>query len=420
MRIERSRGERFDPRVFKFLRTEFRTALSLPFSALLWNARLAAARSAGLKVLIHSVDGPGYLPFAVPTWECLARSERRAEIAFYVAARPSEQREVAESVRGGLLPCRGVIPSWTCAALLAYDLFLTTHQSSAVPLVRRSPRLCTFHGLPAKGGTFVPGEWRHLDGAFLHGPLQRRLFEELESSEGEKVGRWSRDVGYPKSDALVRGEYRRADTLSRLGLDPDSQTVLYAPSWEDGGALRHWGMKVVECLLDVGVQLIVKLHPMSYYPPTNTHATGGVDWTAELDAFREGRAGFVHVRGGDVAPLVAGCDLLVTDVSSVAYEAFLVDRPVVFLDVPRFFEVTVGQMYGIGPDEARSDLRYNCGRQAGQVVADPPALGEAVRRGLSNPAEMAVERRDLRDQLIFNPGEGAEHTARAILEVLGL
>lgn len=408
----------FDPRIGEFLRKRPGSAAVLPFSALVWNARLAAASATGRRVVVHYVDGPGYLPFALPIWEAVARRGHAPRLAFYAAARSGQAPAVAERLRGGPLPLRGVIPAWTCAALVFYDLFLTTHQSSAVPLVRRGPRLCTFHGLPAKGGTFVPTQWRHLDGAFLHGPLQARLFGELGPGPGG-AGRWSREVGFPKSDALVNGRYRRDQTLRELGLAPDRPVVLYAPSWEEGGSLRENGSEVVDTLLGMGVQVVVKLHPMSYYPSGDVLATGGVDWVARLRRFEE-RSDFRHVSTGDVAPLVAACDVLVTDVSSVAFEAFLVDRPVVFLDVPRFFEATVGRMYGLTAAQARSDLRYNCGRSAGRVVEGLDGLAEVVRQELQSPGILASKRAVMRNELVFNAGEGADHAASAILELLGL
>lgn len=407
-----------DPRIGRFLRTRPTALLALPASAVYWNLRLATARARGLKVLVHYVDGAGYLPFAAPIWARLADRAQARRIALFLAARPGERDRVASAASGSPLPVQGVIPAWTCATLLFYDLYLTTHQSSAVPLLRRGPRLCTFHGLPAKGGTFVPEEWRNLDGAFLHGPLQQRLFEELAATRREG-GLWGRPIGFPKSDALVRGEFRRGEVLAALGLDSERPSVLYAPSWEAGTSLRESGREVVERLLALGVQVLLKLHPMSTYPVSEVRATGGVDWIAAFSDL-EGDARFRHVRGGDVAALLAACDLLVTDVSSVAFEAFLVDRPVVFLEVPRFFEETVAEMYGLNAEQARGDLRYNCGRAAGRVVADLDALGAAVREELADPGARHAARELVRRELVFHPGEGAEHAAAAVVELLGL
>ena len=44
------------------------------------------------------------------------------------------------------------------------------------------------------------------------------------------------------------------------------------------------------------------------------------------------------VRDTDVVPLLFVADLLITDASSVANEFTLLDRPIVFLDVPRLLE----------------------------------------------------------------------------------
>lgn len=386
--------------------------------AVITNWELARWRRRGFKVLVFYIDHEGYLPFVLPFWKRLP-GDLSESVRIYVAARPFAIRGLKQALVDIRPRPAGFFSSWVSGFLRAYDLFLTTHQSSIVPVFGKAPRLCTFHGLPAKGGTFVERQWRFLDGAFLIGPLQKRLFDDLRRQSPAARRLWCCEVGYPKSDALINGDYRRESVLSDLGLDPGRKTVLYAPSWEEHTSLRTDGPEIAAELCRMDVNVIVKLHPMSYYPPNETKATGGIDWKRAFDAL-ESHAHFRHVRGGDVTSLVAAADALVTDVSSVSFEAIMVDCPVVFFDTPRFFDETLPEMYNIDGRAGRSDLRYNCGRDAGIVVERVADLQSVVQRSLDHPDERAAARAAVREQLLYNPGHAAEATCKVILEILGI
>ncbi len=401
--------------VFRTLRNAPLLVLSLPVGALTTNVRILFNRR-GRKVWVLSVEEATYLPFVQGALEKLPEGFFD-EVMLVVACRRFAIPEVCAELKSSGIPVSLAVQNWSCATIVSYDLFTSTHQSAVVPLLKRGPRVCLFHGLPAKGGTFVPEQWRFFDGAFLIGPLQEKMFEEFRSSSRRSAQLWGRRIGLIKSDALLNGDIHEADVVRSLGLNPDEPTVLYAPSWEAGTSLRTHGAEICEQLSEQPWNTVVKLHPMSYFPPTELKATGGIDWIERLVPFEGDR--FRHASRADITPLLAAADVLITDVSSVAFEAILVDTPVIFMDCPEFFRETVLEMYGLSEGEAQNSLEFNCGREAGTVVNSPDELVAAINVALADPTVQSAERERVRTELVFNPGQAASAAAEALVELLG-
>lgn len=110
-----------------------------------------------------------------------------------------------------------------------------------------------------------------------------------------------------------------------------------------------------------------------------------------------------------------------TDFSSVALEFIVLDKPVIYLDCPEYFEKTLKlPAYDSDPDYVRNNPRANAGRHVGVVVEHVSQLATAVERCLANPRAGSQERRELAGMLLYNPGKGADAAATTILEMLGV
>jgi hypothetical protein len=200
--------------------------------------------------------------------------------------------------------------------------------------------------------------------------------------------------------------------------------VLYAPAWDPGGSLRSFGDKVIEQLLSIGdANVVVKLHPVSHTPvssPSYEFYTGGVDWTRRFRIY-EANPLFRHVTAYQVDPLLVAADLLVTDFSSVALEFIGLDKPVIYLDCPEYFEKTLKLPgYESDPEYVKTNPRANAGRHVGVVVEHVEGLASAAREALADPAVNSAKRRELAGTLLYNPGRGAEAAAREILRMLSI
>jgi CDP-Glycerol:Poly(glycerophosphate) glycerophosphotransferase len=394
------------------------TAATLAEVLRIW-ALMARDKLARKKVVILFVEELGMIQFTRPVHDELAR-RAGGRIAFYIASEYAESHEHLDVF--GVPAERRFHPRLARAFLLA-DVFLSASVYGKGP--RASRRIHIGHGQPSKVEVVRKECLENYDVYLLAGPLQRDQFEHMFERHGLDMSKFRLvDVGYPKSDALLQGRYQRASVLARLGLDPTRKTVLYAPAWDPGGSLRSFGEEVIEQLLSVeGANIIVKLHPVSHTPRSSSNYefyTGGVNWTERFRKY-ESNPSFRHVTDSQVDPLLVAADLLVTDFSSVALEFVVLDRPIIYIDCPEYFEKTLKlPYYESDPEYVKTNPRANAGRHVGVVVEHVEGLGAAAADALANPSLNSDKRRMLASMLLYNPGRGSEVAAGEILRLLGL
>lgn len=140
-------------------------------------------------------------------------------------------------------------------------------------------------------------------------------------------------TGEPRVDVLSQGDadQRRSHARAAIGAvvgglpSAVSRLVLYAPTWRDGDrdpavpSLADWA-SIATVLNAQDAVLLIRSHPL-----------GAGDYTPSPDLARTGRVrslGSDLVR--DATPLLPGLDALVSDYSSMAFDASLVSLPVVF------------------------------------------------------------------------------------------
>lgn len=279
-------------------------------------------------------------------------------------------------------------------------------------------RVVMQHGLPDKE-TFLVEDGRGdtlscYDGIFLYGPSSRegtlRLYAERYPVEFARLRIF--DIGYPKTDALFQHGFDRAGFLACQGLDPGLPTVCYAPTYQRTASLQQQGVEVIEALASTGVNVLVKLHHVSLkgtgdgVEPWVLEETGGKDWRAILDGLERKHPNVRLARVHDANPCLLASDLLVTDVSGVAFEFLLLDRPIVFIDVPLLFE-----QFGVTGI-------HHWGRSCGDIVADASGLLRAVRENLDDRARGAESRKELLKRLIYNPGRGSESAGMVLRQLM--
>jgi hypothetical protein len=210
-------------------------------------------------------------------------------------------------------------------------------------------------------------------------------------------------TGMPKADALVSGACDRDALLRRHGLDPRRPTILYAPTGSKHNSMETMGKAVLgEIARERTWNLLVKLHDH----PKDT----SIDWGRELEPLESDRMRLV--RDPDVVPYLRAADLLLTDASSVSVEYTLLDRPIVFLDVPELLEVIVDRGGAL-------DLETH-GRKGGTLVARPEDVVPAIARGLADPARHGELRRATARDVFHDPGRATERVAGVVLHAAGL
>ena len=253
---------------------------------------------------------------------------------------------------------------------------------------RRSIQI--FHGLSFRNRAI-----RHehaYDSYFMVGPYMRRSFERrgILRPDDPRVAR----TGFPKTDRLLDGSLDRQAILSGLGFSGDRPVVLYAPTGAHGNSLETFGEQLIRRLAaSPDYDLIVKPHD---------HPKAPINWYQRLAPLQNGH---LHLlRTADAIPALFAADLLISDASSIANEYLLLDRPIVFLDVPHLLAAAARE-------DDRLDL-HTWGRSGGAIAEDPVSAERAVAEGLADPQALSPTRQAIAHDLFYNPGNAAEAALR--------
>ncbi|MBL8766087.1 MAG: CDP-glycerol glycerophosphotransferase family protein [Planctomycetes bacterium] len=280
------------------------------------------------------------------------------------------------------------------------DLYLSPNFSERLIPKFAKTKVQMFHGVSFKNCA-VSDKTYAFDRLFLPGPYHRRRFLErglYKDGDPRLVM-----IGLPKLDRLVDGSIDRFQVLAKLGADPTKKTVLYAPTGDEGNSLHRNGMDILETMLGQDVNFIVKPHDHAM-----RDKSCGIDWRAKLATWKHPRL-FVDL-GSDVVPLLAAADILITDASSVAFEYTLLDRPIVFWDVPEIMN---------GKRAAQMDLS-TWGRKGGDIVDSRASLEKTVTRLLDDPSEKSELRQKIANDLFYKPGTAAQRAVRRIYHELDM
>lgn len=271
-----------------------------------------------------------------------------------------------------------------------FDIVFCGHVSGYFPRSDRE-RVQIFHGLSFRNMA-VRRDVLVYDHLFITGPYMMRAFQEnqlLRPGDPRCV-----PIGFPKTDRLVNGSLDRRAILRRLGLSGRRPLILYAPTGQKGNSLETTGLEVLRRLRATRrYDILVKLHD---HPRDTT-----VDWSARLRPLLDAHTKLV--RDFDVAPYLFVADLLITDASSVSSEYALLDRPMVFLDVPQLLDAMRAKGVSL-------DLE-TWGRKGGVTVQWPDEAVDAVAWCLDHPQLGGRVRRAMAKDLFYNPGRAAQAAA---------
>ena len=382
--------------------------------------RMSADILKGKKIIILDIEETSFVPYILPIYNEL--NKKTNKISYYIATHYIGNEQLEEFN----VPLKNQFNVNMSRELSSADIFLSPHIYGVGNI--KSKRIHINHNQPVKYESYQKNDFVNFDIHFLTSPLHREQTENtIKKYELEDRDIRLYDIGYSKSDLLLQGKYKRKGVLNQLKLDPQLKTVLYAPSWDEGLSLRTFGEEVIENILKIkNINLIVKLHPISYCPkdgPNYLFYTGGIDWVKSFSKF-DSYSNFRHVPSNNIDPLLSAADVMVTDLSSVALEFIMLDKPVIYIDCPEFFEKTLKNTYSNFGDTTaeyvKNDPKANAGRHVGSVVSGPDKLPEAIMSSLKNPGELSEKRKEFAERLSYNPGNASVTAAEKILNILGL
>jgi hypothetical protein len=257
-----------------------------------------------------------------------------------------------------------------------------------------------FHGMSFRN-LAVREENAGKDAYFLLGPYMRRAFAErgvLPIGDPRAV-----TVGFPKTDRLLDGSLDRDAILAAEGLSGERPVVLYAPTGAKHNSLETMGEDVLRRLRASGdYDVLVKLHD---------HPKHAIDWRARLAPLEDEHLRVA--RSPDAIECLFAADLLISDASSVSMEYTLLDRPMVYLDVPELLAAARAR------EGSALDLE-TWGRRGGALVTEPEGVVAAVRDELEHPERRSDVRQAIARDLFYNPGHATQAAVGWLREELAL
>lgn len=301
---------------------------------------------------------------------------------------PSETRYDASALYDPFGVARDRILTVAEIQEMDFDLLFVANTK---PIEPRSvgERIQLFHGISFRNKavrkTGVPP-----DHFFMVGPYMLRAFKfrKLLQSDDTRVVK----IGFPKTDPLLDGSLDKNEILNHFGFGGYRPVVAYAPTGAENNSMVDMGEEVIRRLRSSGkYDLIIKPHD---------HSHDGIDWSERLAHFED-----EHTRvargDADVIPSLFLADLLITDASSVSNEYALLDRPIVFLDVPGLLLKELDNPKGL-LDMGTWGTRY------GLVARDPIEAMDAVAESFKAPNRQAAVRRKMVRDLFYNPGTATD------------
>lgn len=257
-----------------------------------------------------------------------------------------------------------------------------------------------FHSLVSTHMIYRTGAFDHFDTIFCGGPHHR---EEIRETE--------RIYQLPAKQLIDHG-YGRIDTIRREAPPPNEPmpgmiTVLVAPSWGSEGLIETHGVELATLLIEAGFNLIFRPHPMT-----------GKKWPGSISALTQRFSS--HERFSldvDMSSKMSleESDVMISDWSGAALEyAFGLERPVVFIDLPRKVN---------NPEYEKIDcvpLEVSVRSKIGKVinVAEISEIPEAIRTLCENPAAFREQIERVLRETVYNLGHSADAGVDAILDIV--
>ncbi|GBE29289.1 CDP-Glycerol:Poly(glycerophosphate) glycerophosphotransferase [bacterium BMS3Bbin04] len=204
----------------------------------------------------------------------------------------------------------------------------------------------------------------------------------------------------PSLDPLFGGWVAKRDHLrEQLKLAPGQKAILYAPTWNP--ELSSVPLLWTRIRSLATPQHVVILRPHPYLPD---------DYQKACEQLVMTDANIRLAREPDLQPYLQVADLVISDTSSVAWEAALLDKPVIRVDTPNRSEYKQ-----LDP----SDPEYQFTSFA-PVVRDLEELRESVHAQLANPAQFHEARMRLREPLLASTdGTSCQQVLTATMDLIG-
>ena len=260
-----------------------------------------------------------------------------------------------------------------------------------------------FHSIVSTHTVYRKGAFDHFDSIFCAGSHH---IEEITSTESVYNLNHKNlvEYGYGLLDKLQKN--KPLENQKNYTKD-EKKKIIIAPSWGKKGLLETKGIELVKILLDAGYHVTVRPHPMTIKKSPKTVKQ-------ILEKFEKNPDFLLDTNTSSFEQLFSSY-ALITDWSGIGYEyAFVCERPVIYVDVPKKAHNKEYEKIELVPFEI--SIRDKIGEIiAVQNIETIPERIEFLY-GDGNNFENKIQK--IRNDSIFNIGESGKVTANEIIRII--
>ena len=262
----------------------------------------------------------------------------------------------------------------------------------------------TFHSMNSTHMEFQKGAFDEFDSIFCVGPYQvqeLRATEQLYNLKRKNLV----ECGYGLLDKLIK--LRSSFPEKKKLLKNNKKNILIAPSWGKQNLLESMGIELVKILLDAGYHVTVRPHPMTAKKSPKT--------IKQIKERFEKNPDFLLDTNTSSFEQLFSSYALITDWSGIGYEyAFVCERPVIYIDVPKKSHNKEYEKIGLVPFE------ISIRDKIGEIVSiqNIETIPERIEFLYSHGNNFENKIQKIRNDAIFNIGESGKVTASEIIRII--
>ena len=262
----------------------------------------------------------------------------------------------------------------------------------------------TFHSMNSTHMEFQKDAFDEFDSIFCVGPYQvqeLRATEQLYNLKRKNLV----ECGYGLLDKLLKLKSTFPEKKNLL--KNNKKNILIAPSWGKHNLLESIGIELVKTLLDAGYYVTVRPHPMTSKKSPKT--------IKQIKERFEKNPDFLLDTNTSSFEQLFSSYALITDWSGIGYEyAFVCERPVIYIDVPKKSHNKEYEKIGLVPFEI--SIRDKIGEVVS--VQNIETIPDRIEFLYSNSNNFENKIQKIRNDAIFNIGESGKVMASEIIRII--
>jgi len=261
-----------------------------------------------------------------------------------------------------------------------------------------------FHTITSTHMVFQKSAFDQFDSIFCVGPYQvqeLRATEQLYNLKQKNLV----ECGYGLFDRLVR--LRSSFTQQNFLSKNNKKNVLIAPSWGKQNLLESTGIELIKILLDAGYHVTVRPHPMTVKKSSKL--------IKQIKEKFEKNPDFLLDTNTSSFEQLFSSYALITDWSGIGHEyAFVCERPVIYVDVPKKARNKKYDKIGFVP------LEISIRSKIGEIISiqNLGSIPERIEFLYGHITDFQSKIKKIRDDTIFNIGKSGEAAANEIIRII--